>query len=56
MMICEFCGAEFKDGRGLANHIRTKHSGVYLRAGFRLTYTPKNATFKHGGLFKTRKA
>ncbi len=54
MMICEFCGAKFKDGRELANHMRAKYSGLYLRAGFRKKYTSKNATFIHNDISRTK--
>lgn len=52
MMTCEFCPAKFKDGRGLANHMRTKHLGIYLKAGYRPKYTNKNATFHHNDRLK----
>ena len=55
MLTCEFCPAEFNDGRGLANHMRTKHSGIYLKSGYRRKYTKKNATFNHVDRCKGKK-
>jgi len=54
-MICEFCGAEFEDGRGLSAHMRTEHKGIYLKPGYRLKYTAKIAQFNHSNIFRKKK-
>ena len=55
MMICEFCGAEFEDGRGLSAHMRTAHKGIYLKSGYRSTITEKNAQFNHNDSLRKKK-
>ena len=55
MMICEFCGAEFEDGRGLSAHMRTAHKGIYLKPSYRPIITEKNTQFNHTDIFRNKK-
>ena len=55
MMICEFCGADFEDGRGLSSHMRTEHKCIYLKPGYRPKYTAENAQFNYNDILRNKK-